>query len=86
MIDTVGTFPPVLILSAGTSALLSVPNWVRLAKITAESKRFANSLPENYELKPQAEMRILVLKYKDNPKPLNFNIKFANGKTYKITF
>ena len=86
LIDTVGTFPPVLIMTAGTSALLSVPNWVRLAKITKESKRFANALPENYELKPQANMRILVLKYKDDPKPLKFNIKFANGKVHNITF
>ena len=86
LIDTVGTFPPVLIMTAGTSALLSVPNWVRLARITAESKRFANALPENYELKPQAEMRILVLKYKDDPKPLKFDIKFANGTANNITF
>lgn len=86
LIDTVGTFPPVLIMTAGTSALLSVPNWIRLAKITAESKRFSNALPENYELKPQAEMRILVLKYKDDPKPLNFNIKFTNGAVHNITF
>lgn len=86
MIDTVGTFPPVLIMTAGTSALLSVPNWVRLARITAESKRFSNALPENYELKPLAEMRILVLKYKDDPKPLNFNIKFADGEVHNITF
>lgn len=86
LIDTVGTFPPVLIMTAGTSALLSVPNWIRLARITAESKRFANSLPENYELKPQAEMRILVLKYKDDPKPLKFNIKFADGTVHNITF
>ena len=86
MIDTVGTFPPVLICTAGASALLSVPNWVRLAKITAESKRFSNALPENYELKPLAEMRILVLKYKDDPKPLKFNIKFADGTVHNITF
>ncbi len=86
LIDTVGTFPPVLILTAGTSALLSVPNWVRLARITAESKRFANALPENYELKQQADMRILVLKYKDDPKPLNFNIKFSNGTVRNIAF
>ena len=86
MIDTVGTFPPVLICTAGASALLSIPNWVRLARITAESKRFSNALPENYELKPQAEMRILVLKYKDDPKPLNFNIKFADGAVHNISF
>ena len=86
LIDTVGTFPPVLVCTAGTSALLSVPNWIRLARITAESKRFSNALPENYELKPQGEMRILVLKYKDDPKPVKFNIKFADGTVYNITF
>lgn len=86
LIDTVGTFPPVLIMTAGTSALLSVPNWVRLARITAESKRFSNALPENYELKRQSSMRILCLKYKDDPKPLNFNIKFADGTVHNITF
>ena len=86
LIDTVGTFPPVLIMTAGTSALLSVPNWVRLARITAESKRFSNALPENYELPKQSDMRILVLKYKDDPKPLNFNIKFSNGTVHNITF
>ena len=86
LIDTVGTFPPVLLMTAGTSALLSVPNWVRLAKITAESKRFANALPENYELNPQGDMRILVLKYKDDPKPLKFNIKFADGAEHNIAF
>jgi len=86
LIDTVGTFPPVLVLTAGTSVLCSVPNWVRLARITAESKRFTNALPVNYELKPKANMRILVLKYKDDPKPLKFNIKFTNGEEYNITF
>jgi len=86
MIDTIGTFPPVLIMTAGASALCSVPNWIRLARITAESKRFSNALPENYELKQKADMRILVLKYKDDPKPLKFNIKFADGKVYNIEF
>lgn len=86
LIDTVGTFPPVLLLTAGTSALLSVPNWIRLARITKESKRYTNALPENYQLKANDKMRVLVLKYKDNPKPVNFNFKFADGKSSKITF
>ena len=86
LIDTVGTFPPVLIMTAGTSVLCSVPNWVRLARITAESKRYTNALPENYQLKPQANMRILVLKYKDEPKPVNFNIKFTDGTAQNFTF
>ena len=85
LIDTVGTFPPVLVLTAGTSVLCSVPNWIRLAKITKESKRFANALPENYQLDAQRDIRILVLKYKEDPKPLNFSIKFPT-QTYNITF
>jgi hypothetical protein len=85
LIDTVGSFPPVVVLTAGTSLLCSVPNWVRLAKITKEAKRYSNSLPENFELKSQGNMRILVLKYKNDPKPLNFNFKFAN-ESYNITF
>ena len=86
LLDTVATFPPVLVLTAGTSALCSVPNWIRLARITKESKRFANALPEDYQLSSNANMRILVLKYKDDPKPLNFSIKFSNGAVYNITF
>ncbi|MBO6273403.1 hypothetical protein J6O48_11575 [bacterium] len=86
LIDTVGSFPPVLVCTAGTSILCSVPNWIRLARITAESKRFTNALPENYQLNSNGVMRILVLKYKDNPKPINFNIKFSDGTTHKITF
>ena len=85
LLDTVGTFPPVLVLTAGTSALCSVPNWIRLARITAESKRYANALPENYQLKSKDNMRILVLKYKNDPKPLNFTFKFIDG-SYNITF
>ncbi|MBR1617511.1 hypothetical protein IJ670_05100 [bacterium] len=85
LLDTVGTFPPVLVLTAGTSALCSVPNWIRLARITAESKRYTNALPENYQLRPNGKMRILVLKYKDNPKPLKFDVRFAN-ESYNIEF
>ena len=86
LLDTVGTFPPVLVLTAGTSILCSVPNWIRLARITAESKRFSNALPENYQLKPKATMRILVMKYKDDPKPVKFNLKFTDGTTHNVTF
>ena len=85
LLDTVGTFPPVLVLTAGTSVLCSVPNWVRLARITAESKRYANALPENYQLKAKDSMRVLVLKYKNDPKPINFTFRFIDG-TYNITF
>ena len=86
ILDSVGSFPPVLVLTAGTSLVCCVPHWIRLAKMTKEAKRYVNALPENYELKPQEEMRILVLKYKDEPKPLKFNIKFANGAVNNFTF
>lgn len=85
LLDATGSFPPVLICTAGLSILCSVPNWVRLAKITKEAARYSHALPENYQLRPQGYMRILVLKYKNNPKPLNFNLKFAN-ETYNISF
>jgi len=86
LLDTVATFPPVLLLTAGTSVICSVPNWIRLARITKESKRYANALPENYQLNAQGNMRILVLKYKNDPKPINFNFKFTDGRAYNITF
>lgn len=85
LLDTVGTFPPVLIATAGTSALCSIPNWVRLARTTAEATRFAKALPSNYVIKPGKTMRILCLKYKDNKKPLIFTFN-RNGEIYKISF
>ena len=85
LLDTVGTFPPVLIATAGTSALCSVPNWVRLARTTAEATRFAKSLPSNYTIKAGKTMRILCLKYKNNTKPLNFTLD-RNGEVYKVSF
>ena len=86
LIDTVGSFPPVVVCTAGASLLCSVPNWIRLARITAESKRYANALPDNYQLTSGSDMRILVMKYKNDPKPLIFDIQFANGSKYKIEF
>ena len=85
LLDTVGTFPPVLIMTAGTSALCSVPNWVRLARTTAEATRFAKSLPNNYTIKPNQTMRILCLKYKNNTKPLNFTIE-KEGVIYNVSY
>ena len=85
LMDTVGTFPPVLLATGGVSALCSVPNWVRLAKTTAEATRFAKSLPSNYTIKPGNTMRILCLKYKNNTKPLNFTFN-RNGESYKVSF
>ena len=85
LLDTVGTFPPVLVMTAGTSALCSVPNWVRLARTTKEATRYAKSLPENYTIQSGKTMRILCLKYKNNIKPLNFNFD-RQGQIFNISF
>lgn len=85
LLDTVGTFPPVLIMTAGTSVLCAVPKWVRLARTTAEATRFAKSLPSNYTINSGKTMRILCLKYKANKKPLNFTFD-REGSVYSLSF
>lgn len=85
LIDTVGSFPPVVICTCGTSLLCSIPNWIRLARITKEASRYAHSLPENYQVNANGQMRVLVLKYKNNPKPVNFDIT-VNNQNYKLSF
>jgi len=85
LLGSIGSFPPVFICTCGLSLVCSVPSWIRFAKITKEAVRYTHSLPENYQLRSQGVMRILVLKYKDNPQPLKFNIKFPN-QTYDIEF
>ena len=72
LLDSIGSFPPVIIATCGVSLICSVPSWVRTVQITKESKRFARMLPENYNLKPGNTMRILVMKYKDDVQPLYF--------------
>ena len=42
--------------------------------VIKEATRFAKSLPENYDLKAKAAMRILCLKFKEDPQPLQFTI------------
>lgn len=84
ILGTIGTFRPVLICSCGTSILLSVPNWVRLFKTTKEASRYAKELPNNCNINPNETIRILVMKYKNNEKPLNFDF-IRNNETYKIS-
>jgi len=85
LLDTFGSFPVTLVCTCGLSILCSVPNWVRMAKVVKESTRFTHALPENYKLKAKGRMRILVLKYKNNQKPLNFVIK-SDANTYNVSF
>lgn len=76
---------PLAFCTCGLSLGFTVANNVRLAKVVAESSRFAHSLPENYDLKAKAAMRILCLKFKDDPKPLQFTVQ-KQGRTYQFSY
>ena len=76
---------PLAIATGGLSLDFTVANNVRLARVIAESTRFSHSLPENYDLKANSSMRILCLKFKEDPQPLQFTIN-KNGQTYKFAY
>lgn len=76
---------PLAVVTGGTSLAFTVANNVRLAKVVKESTRFSHSLPENYDLKAKTSMRILCLKFKDDPQPLQFTVNKL-GKTYNFTY
>ncbi len=83
--DTVGSFPPVFICTCGLSLIPTVANNIRLAKVAKESARFAHALPENYTLNGNSMMKILVLKFKNDPKPLVFDVTREEQK-YNFAF
>jgi len=76
---------PLSVCTCGLSLGFTVANNVRLARVVKESTRFAHSLPENYDLKANASMRILCLKFKEDPQPLQFTIQ-KQGKTYQFEY
>ncbi len=76
---------PLAVATGGLSFGFTIANNVRLAKVVAESTRFAHSLPENYDLKAKTSMRILCLKFKDDPQPLQFTIN-KDGQTYRFAY
>ena len=76
---------PLAVATGGLSFGFTIANNVRLAKVVAEATRYSKSLPENYDLKAKAAMRILCLKFKDDPQPLQFTIN-KNGQTYSFTY
>lgn len=76
---------PLAIATGGLSFGFTIANNVRLGMVVKEATRYAHSLPENYDLKANAKMRILCLKFKDDPKPLEFTIN-KKGQTYKFTY
>ena len=76
---------PLAIATGGLSLGFTVANNVRLAMVIKEATRFSHSLPENYDLKANSSMRILCLKFKEDPKPLQFTINRL-GQTYQFTY
>ena len=76
---------PLAIDTGGLSLGFTVANNVRLGMVIKEATRFAHSLPENYDLKANSSMRILCMKFKDDPKPLQFTVK-KQGQTYQFTY
>ncbi len=76
---------PLAIPTCGLSFGFTIANNVRLARVVAESTRFAHSLPENYDLKANSSMRILCLKFKEDPQPLQFTVSKL-GQTYNFTY
>ena len=76
---------PLAVATGGLSLGFTVANNVRLAMVVKEATRYSHSLPENYDLKANSSMRILCLKFKEDPKPLQFTIK-KQGQTYQFTY
>ena len=76
---------PLAVATGGLSFGFTVANNVRLGMVIKEATRFSHSLPENYDLKANSSMRILCLKFKEDPKPLQFTIN-KNGRTHQFTY
>ncbi|MBR1681155.1 hypothetical protein IJ707_05130 [bacterium] len=76
---------PLAIATGGLSLGFTVANNVRLGMVIKEATRFSHSLPENYDLKANSSMRILCLKFKDDPQPLQFTIN-KGGQTYRFSY
>ena len=82
LLDTMGTV--LAIPTAGSSLGMKVPNYMQIAKMTKEAKRFAKALPENKTIPQNSQLRILTLKFKSNPKPLDFTFE-QNSKEFKVS-
>ena len=76
---------PLAVATGGLSLGFTVANNVRLARVIKEATRFSHSLPENYDIKANSSMRILCLKFKEDPQPLQFTIQ-KQGQTYQFAY
>ena len=76
---------PLAVATGGLSFGFTIANNVRLGMVIKEATRYSHSLPENYDLKANSSMRILCLKFKEDPQPLQFTINKL-GQTYQFTY
>ena len=76
---------PLAVATGGLSFGFTIANNVRLGMVIKEATRFSHSLPENYDLKANSSMRILCLKFKSDPKPLQFTVNKL-GRTYVFEY
>ena len=76
---------PLAVVTGGASLGFTVANNVRLGMVVKEATRFAHSLPENYDLKANSSMRILCMKFKDDPQPIQFTVN-KQGQTYQFAY
>ena len=76
---------PLAVATGGLSFGFTIANNVRLGMVVKEATRYAHSLPENYDLKANSTMRILCLKFKEDPQPLQFTVKKL-GRTYSFSY
>ncbi len=76
---------PLAVATGGLSFGFTIANNVRLGMVIKEATRFAHSLPENYDLKARSSMRILCLKFKEDPQPIQFTVN-KQGQTYQFTY
>ncbi|MBR6164175.1 hypothetical protein IKQ26_09870 [bacterium] len=83
LLDTAGTI--LAIPTGGTALALKIPNYLRILKMTKEAKRYTKGLPQNITIEQGEKLRILTLKSKQNPKPLNFTFE-KDGKEFKVDF
>ena len=76
---------PLAFATGGLSFGFTIANNVRLGMVVKEATRFAHSLPENYDLKANSSMRILCLKFKDDPQKLQFTVN-KQGNIYNFAY
>jgi len=73
----VGTFPPLI--------FLKIPAWYRNFRVAEETTRYAKSMPENYKIPASGSIKMVIMQYKDNPKPVQFTFE-RNGESFVIEF